>query len=389
MADRERIGVFGGTFDPIHNVHLKAAHAALDQAHLDRVLFVVSARPPHKRDDTVASPEDRLALVRAAIDGESRFEVSDIELHRDGPSYTHDTLAQIAEAHPSADLFLIIGDDSFAEFPTWRDPRAILAHAKLLVVPRPGKEPTAPAWMDRKYQVLSFNETDVSSTEIRRRIAKGESVSTLLPVPVETLIQDRRLYAPEPPSFGTPRADEFIALLRERLPDKTFRHTVSVARTMLEVADEAGITQEQAVTAGLLHDLCKAMKPAELAEAAKSYGITEYLDTPNLLHGPVAAEECRRKLGVTDGEVIDAIRWHTTGRAEWGRVGQALFYADFSEPLRPHRQAATARELYREKGFDAALRYVVEQKFHYVKTKFAPDPHAHAFEEWVRATIPA
>ncbi len=389
MGGRERIGIFGGTFDPIHVVHLKAARAALEQARLDRVLFVVSARPPHKRDDTVASPEDRLALVRAATAGELRFEVSDAEFHRDGPSYTHDTLAQIAREHPGAELFLIIGDDSFAEFPSWRDPRAILAHAKLLVVPRPGKDPTAPAWMDGQYQILDFHETDVSSTEVRRRIARNEPISGWVSAPVEAMIRDRQLYVEEPVSFDTPRADEFVALLRERLPEKTFRHTVSVARTMLDVADDAGITREQAVTAGLLHDLCKAMKPAELAERAKAFGVTQYLDNPNLLHGPVAAEECRRSLGVTDEEVLDAIRWHTTGRAEWGRVGRALFYADFSEPRRPHRQAAIAREIFRDKGFDAALRYVVEQKFHYVKTRFAPDPHAQAFEEWVRATIPA
>jgi HD superfamily phosphohydrolase YqeK len=131
------------------------------------------------------------------------------------------------------------------------------------------------------------------------------------------------------------------------------------------------------------------MKPGEIVPLAKSYGVTSYLDTPSLLHGPVAAEECRRRLGVKDEEVIDAIRWHTTGRAEWGRVGQVLFYADFSEPLRPHRQAAEARRIFHEKGFDPALRYVVEQKFHYVKTKFEPDPDAQAFEAWVRATIPA
>ncbi len=389
MTGRERIGVFGGTFDPIHNVHLNAARTALDQAHLDRVLFVVSARPPHKRDDTIASPEDRLTLVRAAVAGEPRFEACDIEFRREGPSYTHDTLAQIANEHPGAELFLIMGDDSFAEFPTWRDPRAILAHAKLLVVPRPGKDPTAPQWMAGHYQVLAFNETDVSSTDIRRRIARHEPVSDVLPAPVERLIRDRGLYEDEPVSFDTPRADEFVALLRERLPDKTFRHVVSVAKTMLDVADEAGITAEQAVTAGLLHDLCKPLKGDDIVQRAKAYGITEYLDTPTLLHGPVAAEECRRDLGITDEEIIDAIRWHTTGRAEWGRVGQALFYADFSEPRRPHRQAAEARAIVREKGFDAALRYVVEQKFRYVKTRFAPDPHAQAFEEWVRSTIPA
>ncbi len=388
MAGRQRIGVFGGTFDPIHHVHLNAARAALDQAGLDRVLFVVSARPPHKKDDTVAAPEQRLAMVRAAIAGEPRFEASDVEFRREGPSYTHETLAELARLDPGSELFLIIGDDSFAEFPTWREPAAILAAATLLVLPRPGKARRAPESMRGKYEYLPFELSDMSSTEIRRRIAAGESISGLVPDAVEVLIRDTRVYETGP-RFDTPRAAEFLVLARERLPEKTYRHTVSVAQMMLAAAPAAGIAPEQAVTAGLLHDLCKAMKPEALAERAKAYGITHFLDVPSLLHGPVAAEECRRELGVRDEEVIDAIRWHTTGRAGWGRVGQALFYADFSEPRRPHRQAAEARRILAERGFDAALRYTVEQKFHYVKAKFALDANSLAFEDWVKRQIPA
>jgi len=388
MPGRERIGVFGGTFDPIHHVHLNAARAALEQAGLDRVLFVVSARPPHKKDDTAATAEQRLAMVRAAIAGEARFEASDIEFHRDGPSYTHQTLADLASLHPGADLFLIIGDDSFAEFPSWKEPEAILARAKLLVLPRPGKARRAPESMHGKYEYLPFQESDMSSTEIRRRVEVGESIAGLVPEAVERFIRDHRLYA-DATDFGTPRADEFIALLRERLPEKTYKHTLSVAHTILGAAPAAGISPEQAVSAGLLHDLCKAMKPEALTEKAQGYGIAQFLDVPNLLHGPVAAEECRRELGLLDEEVIDAIRWHTTGRADFGRVGQALFYADFSEPRRPHPQAAEARRILAERGFDAALRYVVEQKFHYMKKKYTPDPNSQAFEEWVRRRFPA
>lgn len=388
MGGRQRIGVFGGTFDPIHNVHLNAARAALDQAGLDRVLFVVSARPPHKKDDITATPEQRLAMVRATIAGEPRFEASDVEFHRDGPSYTHDTLAALAKKHPDSELFLIIGDDSFAEFPSWRAPEAILAHAKLLVLPRPGKTRTAPESMRGKYEYLPFQESDMSSTEIRRRVEARRTISGLVPEAVERFIQEHRLYT-ETAEFDTPRADEFLALIRERLPEKTYKHTLSVAQTALGAAESAGISPEQAVTAGLLHDLCKPLKPDALAEKAKRYGITQYLDVPNLLHGPVAAEEASRDLGVRDEEVVDAIRWHTTGRAEWGRVGQVLFFADFSEPRRPHPQSAEARRILAEQGFDAALRYVVTEKFHHVKKKFAPDPNAQAFEAWVKRRYPA
>ena len=107
-----RIGIFGGTFDPVHNVHLRMARAARDRAGLDRVLFVVAATPPHKRGDVVASAEDRLAMVRAAIAGEDGFEASRIEMDRPGPSYTVDTVRALAETHPDARLYLIIGNTS-------------------------------------------------------------------------------------------------------------------------------------------------------------------------------------------------------------------------------------------------------------------------------------
>ena len=182
--------------------------------------------------------------------------------------------------------------------------------------------------------------------------------------------------------FPVARADEYLALLRERLPEKTYAHTVSVAEMMLLVADRAGISAEQAVTAGLLHDLCKAMQPGELASAVAEYGITEDLDSPNLLHGPVAAEECRRSLGIDDDAVIDAIRWHTTGRAGWSRVGQALYFSDYGEPLRTHAGAAEARAMLEREGFEAALLFVIENKLSHVRKRFTLHPSSEAFAEW-------
>ena len=184
--------------------------------------------------------------------------------------------------------------------------------------------------------------------------------------------------------FPVERADEFLDLLRRRVRDKTYAHCVSVARTMLGMADRAGIRPEQAVTAGLLHDLCKAMKPEELAAAAMEYGITEDLDSPNLLHGPVAAEECRRSLGIEDEDVLDAIRRHTTGRAGWSRVGQAIYVADFSEPLRAHAGADEARAILERDGFEAALLYVIDRKLKHVKKRHRLHPNSEAFAEWAQ-----
>ena len=182
--------------------------------------------------------------------------------------------------------------------------------------------------------------------------------------------------------FPVDRADEYLDLLPKRLPEKTVAHCVSVAKTMLAMADKIAISPEQAVTAGLLHDLCKAMNPDELLAAAARYGITEDLDSPNLLHGPVAAEECRGSLGIQDEEVIDAIRRHTTGRAGWSRVGQAIYIADFSEPLRAHARAEEARAILDRDGFEAALLFVIDRKLKRVKKHHSLHPNSEEFAKW-------
>ena len=189
--------------------------------------------------------------------------------------------------------------------------------------------------------------------------------------------------------FDTPRAEEFLAMLRERLPEKTYDHVVSVTEYMLTFCEQAKITREQAVNAGLLHDVCKAMKKDELLRKAGEFGVTQFLDEPNLLHGPVGAEECRRNLGIDDDDVLDAIRFHTTGRGGWNRVGCALYVADFSEPLRTHPEAPEARHIMHEDGFVAALQYVVNEKTRHVRERYTLDQNSDDFSQWVAREFPA
>jgi nicotinate-nucleotide adenylyltransferase len=189
----ERIGVYGGTFDPIHNVHIQIARAAMEQAGLDRVLFVVSARPPHKRLRHCASPEDRFAMVAAALQDQPGMEPSRIEIDREGPSYTAVTLQQLREQHPNAELYLILGVDSLADLPQWKEPDTILGLAEMLAVPRPGGY-SVPASLEGHYRMLDFPEVPVSSTEVRQRIAEGEPLDNLLPPRVKQYILEKDLY---------------------------------------------------------------------------------------------------------------------------------------------------------------------------------------------------
>ena len=194
MSEGKSIGVFGGTFDPIHNTHLKIARTALEAAGLDLVLFVVAARPPHKEGDTYATAEQRLAMVRAAVEREPKLEASDLELKRSGPSYTKETLIELDTAFPNARFWLIMGLDSLVDFPNWREPENIVSQAKLLVVPRPGADKQLPSMLEGHYEMLPSSESELSSTEVRGRISSGKDVHELVPRGVAELIREEGIY---------------------------------------------------------------------------------------------------------------------------------------------------------------------------------------------------
>ena len=202
-----RLGILGGTFDPIHIGHLAAARAAIECAHLDRVLFIPSARPPHRADAT-ASATDRLAMTHLAVDGEPRFEVSDIEVARGGASYTADTLGELRRTRTADDLFLILGWDAARLFKTWHEPERVRGLASIVIVSRPGSNPPQPpaiaaAGLDPARVISCFVETpDVSASELREVLASGESVGDRLPPTVERYVAEHHLYRDNQP-IGT------------------------------------------------------------------------------------------------------------------------------------------------------------------------------------------
>ena len=189
-----RIGVFGGTFDPIHVGHLVTAVNVRHSLRLDRLLLVV-ANDPWQKAGTVATPaEDRLAMVRAAVGDVEGLEASDVELRRGGRSYTADTLAELAGANPGAELFLVVGSDAAAGLPTWEQVERVRALATLVVVTRPGAEDALPpgGWDHVRLEVPRL---EVSSTDLRARFADGRPLDYLVTQPVQDLIRARGLYA--------------------------------------------------------------------------------------------------------------------------------------------------------------------------------------------------
>src|SRR5438552_17334905 len=186
-----RLGVFGGTFDPVHVGHLAIANAALESVPLDRVLFVLARRSPLKERGPVAPEADRLRMLELAIAGEPRFSVARAELERDGPSERVDTLERLSGAD---DLYLILGSDAIADFPRWKDPERIARLATLVVAERPG----APERVgDAAIVRFDAPRLDISSRELRARAARGLSLRYLVPEPAWKHILDHGLYRTE------------------------------------------------------------------------------------------------------------------------------------------------------------------------------------------------
>lgn len=187
------MGLLGGTFDPPHIGHLVVASDACVRLQLDRLLLVPAATPPHKRGQVEASAEQRLRMLRASVADDPRFEVTDLELRRAGPSFTVDTLRELHARHPGHEWVFVVGVDQYRELHSWREPSEVVRLARLAVVARSGEQPGD---LDPRFPAteISVTRVDVSSTEIRRRIRAGESIRYLVPDAVREIIEREGLY---------------------------------------------------------------------------------------------------------------------------------------------------------------------------------------------------
>ncbi len=188
-----RIGLYGGSFDPVHLGHLLVAQAALEEMALDRIVFLPAARSPFKPDPSTAPGGMRMRMLRMALAGGTRFDVDDLELRRGGVSYTVDTVRDFSARHPGAILCWLIGADHVPTLPQWREAETLAALVEFVVIPRPG-EPAAELPGPYRLRHLRGWPLRISSSEIRRRVAAGCPVRHLLPAGVAEVVADERLY---------------------------------------------------------------------------------------------------------------------------------------------------------------------------------------------------
>lgn len=335
---KERIGLMGGSFNPIHERHLAIAACALDEAKLNRVLFLPTGNPPHKHEG-LEDAEHRFEMTRLATLRESRFSASRIEIDREGIIYTVDTLSQLHRQWQDVELFYMIGEDTLLDLPNWRNPDKVFELCTFLVCRRStwdaSNHPTVKTLEARgaKFQYLSLPPQDVSATDIREQLTQGET-PTELPLQVLEYIRIMGLYGLEPSPVG---ADAMYPRLRLALSEKRLVHSLLVAATARRLARIHHLSEDECAMAGLMHDCAKCMPLQTLQRIAKDHRLLldkETFSNENLLHGPVGAVVAETEYGVTSPNVLSAIRCHTTGRVGMLPTDMVLFLADKIEPSR-------------------------------------------------------
>lgn len=196
-----RLGIFGGTFDPPHVGHLILAAESFEQLHLDRLLWVLTAQPPHKLDQSITPLDLRFELVKCAIEDNPKFEISRIEIDRPGPHFAYETVQLLAGQYPGAELFYIIGGDSLRDLPTWRDPQKLISSITALGVMRRPRTRIDLSWLDeqipglsKKILFINTPQLDISSSQVRKRAADGKTYRYFLPEAVYQLVVSNHLY---------------------------------------------------------------------------------------------------------------------------------------------------------------------------------------------------
>ena len=344
-----KLGILGGTFNPPHNAHMEMAALARDTLGLDRVLLMVAADPPHKRVAGQVPAQDRLSMARLAAESLPKLEASDLELLRDGKSYTADTLAALSEQYPGAELYLILGSDMLLDLKTWRTPERIMRLAAIAAVARQGQcesDRQAAQALEAAYHarvtLLSGEVPPISSTSIRRRLEAGLPVADMLPPSVERYCYEEGLYFPE-------RIRRIQRMLRQALNHKRYVHTIGTVRTAAALAEAWGADPEQARLAALLHDCAKDYPPAAQAVlGGDDTGI------PSVQHAFAGAVVAKNRYGVSDQAVLRAIRLHSTGDAGMTLLDKITYLADLTEPNRRFPCVDTMRG-YLKMGPDHAM----------------------------------
>ncbi len=354
-----KIGILGGTFNPVHTEHIEMAKRAVKEMELDKLFVMPTYLPPHK--EIIPAPgEDRLNMLRLAFEDDDKIEVSDYEIAKQGKSYTYLTVEHF-KSNYDCELFFFVGGDMLTDFKTWRYPERILAACELCVFDR--EDFYADYRAEEEYFIKNFGKTFIrlqyrgknfSSTKIRIYSSLGLPVDGMTADSVMQYIDKKGLYA----------GDGLFEFIRATLPEKRRIHTAGVIESALRKVKELKLDTQKVLTAALLHDCAKYMAPSSVK------GFTCPSDVPEpVIHAFLGAYVAEHILGIKDSEIIDAIRYHTSGKADMSTLGKLIFVADMVEENRRYEGVDALRELYEKADFEACFKECLKEEYLHLQNK--------------------
>ena len=347
-----KIGIFGGTFDPVHLGHLKALENFIKRASPQKTLVIPAGIPPHKNES--ATPvEDRVNMLRAAVRGFPNTKICLYEAEKEGKCYTFDTLTYLHQVYPEAEFVMFVGSDMLLSFDRWFRVEDIAKMTSLAVFSRNGDDLDAlknkiadlKEKINLKAELFTDEPVEISSTEIRKAVKRGHALELILPE-TEVYIKAKGLYGAEK-HFDKESVTE---TLKSRLNPKRFAHVLGVAETAVKYARLYGADVEKAEIAGLLHDCTKDYSYETHLELLKAYGVNAKHEDKKepIIHSVTAPISAKYDFGIEDTEILDSLRYHTTGRAEMTLLDKIIYVADFTEPTRNYSDV----DFYRKKAED-------------------------------------
>ena len=375
----ERIGIYGGTFNPPHIGHIQAAKQSVTALGLSKLLVIPDRIAPHKViPGNSPTPQQRLDMIRLATAGCLQIEVSDLELRRGGVSYSYQTVLQLKEQYPQAELVLFMGTDMFLSFHTWKNPEIILKNASIGVFYR-GEKGEAAAIEAKKAEMEAQGATiylvkndviQISSTQMRRLLA-FRCAGEFLPDGVLDYIREYHLYNTRAPWKNLPM-EQLEQVVISLLNPNRVAHVLGCRDTAVELAKHWGADLTDAARAGILHDITKAIDGPLQLTLCEAYGkiLSDFSKRyPKTLHALTGSMVAERIFGENKA-VVDAIESHTTGKANMNLLEKIIYLADYIEP---NRTIAGVEELRRlaYSDIDAAMKLGLEMTLEHLNRQGA------------------
>ena len=375
----ERIGIYGGSFNPPHIGHIQAAKQAVEVLNLDKLLVIPAGIAPHKdMPDNTPTPRHRLDMLRLTLADCPEIEVSDLEVNREGPSYTWETIQHLKEMYPEACLILFMGTDMFLSIDSWKNPEFILENATLGVFYR-GNKGEAQAIEAKKAELEAQGAKvelvqnvviPISSTQMRRLLA-FRCAGAFLPEGVLDYIREHRLYDTRADWKNLPM-DKLEQVVISLLKPNRVAHVLGCRDTAVELAKRWGADVTDAARAGILHDITKAIDGPLQLTLCEAYGkiLSDFSRRyPKTLHALTGSLVAKRIFGENDA-VVSAIEHHTTGKADMNLLEKIIYVADYMEPNRDFPGVEKLREL-AFTDIDAALKLGLEMTLEHLKRQGA------------------